>query len=205
MKIASFQPCSINEYPNHISSIVFVQGCNFECSYCCNPELIPHEFHVSCGRHGLISEEAVFRNLDKIGKKIGAVTITGGEPLIQDTLIDFLCKLRQGNYLVKINTNGSIYKELKNIIKNKLVDYINMDIKGPISMYEEIINKQGECLDKENYWCGEDILESVSLIKSCGIDHIFSVVKHPMLNENSINEIKDWVGESNLVLRESII
>ena len=43
MKIAGYEKISLQDYPNHISSIIFTQGCNIKCPFCQNSTLIPLE------------------------------------------------------------------------------------------------------------------------------------------------------------------
>ncbi|HAR50157.1 MAG TPA: anaerobic ribonucleoside-triphosphate reductase activating protein, partial [Smithella sp.] len=40
MKIGGLQKVSLIDYPGLICGIVFLQGCNFKCRYCHNPELV---------------------------------------------------------------------------------------------------------------------------------------------------------------------
>ena len=122
MNIGGIEKFSLIDYPGKISAIVFTQGCNFRCGYCHNPELVfPSLFRSS------ISEENVFSFLKKRIGKIQALVITGGEPTIQEDLIDFIKKVKQLGFLVKLDTNGSNPKVIKEIIKAKLVDYIAME------------------------------------------------------------------------------
>ena len=84
MKIGGLQKVSLLEYPGQVCAIVFSQGCNFRCSYCHNPELVDPDFYGQC-----LTEEEIFSFLKKRKGKLDAVTITGGEPIIQSDLIPF--------------------------------------------------------------------------------------------------------------------
>jgi len=84
MKIAGIQRVSLIDYPGRIGATIFTQGCNFRCGYCHNAEL------VSPDQYGpLIEEDDIFAFLRKRAGKLEAVTVTGGEPTIQDDLAGF--------------------------------------------------------------------------------------------------------------------
>lgn len=197
MKIAAFQPLSLNEYSGHLSSIVFTQGCNFRCTFCHNPELMSNVFKPIAPRKKLLTEEAVIDDLSKIKTKVDAVTVTGGEPLIQKGLLDFMGKLKRMGFKVKLNTNGSVFNVLSSVVNKGVVDFINMDIKAPLEKYK--IACGGVALSIK------DIENSVSLIQNCGVDYIFSTVLHDGLGVKDIAHIKKWVGSKNLELREKLI
>lgn len=165
MKIGAIQKTSLIEFPKVISCIVFTQGCNFRCPYCHNPELVlPEQFQAS------IPEGEIFNFLEKRKKYLEGVCITGGEPSIQKDIIDFIRKIKDMDFKVKFDTNGSDPKIIEKLIKENLIDYISMDIKGPFKKYEEIC---GVKIDTEK------IRDSVEIIKNSEIDYEFrtTVVK----------------------------
>ncbi len=133
-KISGWQKTSLIDYPKKISTIIFTQGCNFRCRYCHNPELIPLNQEIIFN----ISEEEVFDFLKKRKKKIEAVCITGGEPLLQSGLRVFLEKVKKMKFKVKLDTNGSNFELLKNLIEEKLIDYIAMDYKANEDIFQNI-------------------------------------------------------------------
>ena len=65
------------------------------------------------------------------------VCISGGEPLLHDTLEPFLRILKSFGYSIKLDTNGSFPERLKDLVEKGLVDYVAMDIKNCISRYEK--------------------------------------------------------------------
>lgn len=143
--IAGLQKTSLIDYPKKISAIIFTQGCNFRCRYCHNPELISFNQEMIFN----ISEQDVLDFLKNRKHKVEALCITGGEPLLQSGLKEFIQKVKKLKYKIKLDTNGSNFEKLKNLIDEKLVDYIAMDYKAhegifeaitqlPKSMYKEI-------------------------------------------------------------------
>jgi len=154
MKIGGLQKFSLLDYPGKISAVIFTQGCNFRCAYCHNPELVDPERFQAC-----IPEEEVFAYLKKRRGLLEAVTVTGGEPTIQKGLIPFIRRIKAMGYLVKLDTNGSMPEVLEELIRQKLIDYIAMDIKAPLEKYEDVIGVPVN-------W--EIIRQSIDVIKESG-------------------------------------
>ena len=136
MKLAGLQKTSVIDFPDQISAVVFTQGCNFYCPYCHNSQLIP--LKLPEGKE-LMPESYFFDFLQKRKKLLDGVTITGGEPLLQPDLKEFILKIKQ-NYdlLIKLDTNGSNAAELKELIEAALIDYLAVDIKFSWSKYKEL-------------------------------------------------------------------
>jgi len=133
MKIAGLQKVSTVDYPGEIAATVFLWGCNFRCGFCYNPDLVVRECE------GAFSEEEFFKFLDKRRGKLDAVCISGGEPLISLEL-DFLKKIKERGFKVKLDTNGSFPERLREVLDLGLVDYVAMDVKGAKEDYESIVN-----------------------------------------------------------------
>ena len=159
MRIGGLQKFSFIDYPGKTAAIIFTQGCNFKCSYCHNPQLVyPNLFQVS------MPEEEIFAFLESRKNQLDAVVITGGEPTLQPDLIDFIKKVKDMGFLVKLDTNGSNPNILKEIINQKLVNFIAMDIKAPFDKYSSV------CCVPVNI---DNIKLSVELIKKSGIEFLF--------------------------------
>ena len=157
MKFSGLVKTSLIDYPDLISAVIFTQGCNYSCGFCHNPDLVPVE------KRGEISEEEIFSFLNKRVGQIQGIVVTGGEPTIQPGLTEFLKGVKKIGYLCKLDTNGSNPLVLAEIIKKKLVDYIAMDIKGPLDRYKEI----------SGFSSTEFIQESIRLIMSSDVDYEF--------------------------------
>ncbi len=165
MKIGNIQKTSLIEFPGLICCIIFTQGCNFRCHYCHNPELVlPEKFRDT------IDEKFLFDFLERRKKYLEGVTITGGEPSIQPDIIESIKKIKSMGYKIKFDTNGSKPEIIEKLLKENLIDYISMDIKGPLEKYNEIVGIDVEI---------EKIINSINLLKESKINYEFrtTVVK----------------------------
>ena len=176
MNIAGLQKLTLLDFPGYTACTIFTSGCNFRCPFCHNSDLLTK-------RENLIEESEFFDFLKSRKGKLDGVCITGGEPLLQHDLIAFIKKVRALGFLVKLDTNGSNYEQLKVILQEKLVDYVAMDIKNTPEKYHL------SCGGNVNI---ENIKKSVELIKNSDIKHEFrtTIVKE-------LNEIIDFKSIAN--------
>ncbi len=177
MEVASFVNLSTIDFPEKLSCVVFVQGCNLRCIYCHNAHLIPF-------KKGRIALEDVVSYISKNREFLDGVVISGGEPLVQEGLRDFLERVKKLGMSVKIDTNGFFPERLEKLIELKLVDYVALDIKAPLTPEEysfiagrEICERDIERLKKtvRLLSCGEICVEfRTTVIESY---HTFERVK----------------------------
>lgn len=131
MQIGGLVKNSFVDFPNKISAVVFTPTCNFRCWYCHNSHLFYKE--------DLLDENEVLEFLRERTKFLDGVTVSGGEPTLQDDLKEFIAKLKGMGYLVKLDTNGTNPEVLQELIDEHLVDYVAMDIKAPFDKYDKIV------------------------------------------------------------------
>ena len=181
MKIGGLQKVSLIDYPGLICAIVFLQGCNFKCSYCHNPELVNPKLFQPC-----IKENDVLEFLNARRGKLDAVAITGGEPTIQDDLAPFIKQIRKMGFAVKLDTNGSQPQVIKALLDEGLLDFIAMDIKGPLEKYIDIAGVTV---------AGEKIKESIKRILKAKIPHEFrTTIVQSQLTQKDILQIASMIG-----------
>ena len=152
------QKLSLSDYPGFISAVIFTQGCNFNCDYCQNSSLIPN-------KKGLMEEEEILDYLKKRKSILDGLVISGGEPTVQKDLKEFIIKIKEFGYKIKLDTNGSNPKVLKDLLDNNLLDYVAMDIKQDKINYEEVTGYK-----KYNF---ESIKESIKILEESKIDYEF--------------------------------
>lgn len=198
MIIGGLQKFSLLDYPDKISAIVFTQGCNFRCQFCYNPMLVwpakvgkskyVQNFIRESGQtaepqkvHPKIKEDDLFVFLRSRAGKLDAVVITGGEPCLQKDLPEFIAKIKNLGFLVKLDTNGSYPETLAKLLKEKLIDYIAMDLKAPADKYEEMIGVEISF---------DQIKKSVKMIRQSGLPYEFRTTVAPgLLNQDDIAAI----------------
>lgn len=135
MIFGGFTPLTLIDFPGKIACIAFTIGCNFRCPYCHNPELVDETVEKT------FSEQHVLAFLDKRKKMYDGIVITGGEPTMHTDLAAFLRKIKKRGFAVKLDTNGTNPALLKRLIDEKLVDYVAMDMKAPLSAYYRTVGR----------------------------------------------------------------
>ncbi len=164
MKIAGVKKQSLIDFPGHISTVVFTQGCNFRCGFCHNPDLVlPAKFGP------LYNQEAVFSYLKKFQHLLDAVCITGGEPTLQPGLPAFILKVKELGLKVKLDTNGTHPEMLSTLLAENLLDFIAMDVKHVLNF--DFYNRTvGNILNQQVF---ENIIQSIRLIENSVIGYEF--------------------------------
>jgi len=189
MIIGGLQKFSLLDYPGRVSAIIFTKGCNFRCQFCYNPMLVwPIEVskskyaHLKNGEqqkvHPTINQDELFVFLKSRAGKLDAVVLTGGEPCLQKDLPEFIRKIKALGFLVKLDTNGSHPEVLAKLIKEKLVDYIAMDLKAPENKYKEVTGVKADF---------KKIRRSVKLIMRSDLPYEFRTTVVPgLINKDDI-------------------
>lgn len=191
MRIQGFQKTSLVDYPKNICSVIFLPGCNFRCGYCHNPELVIDE--------GLndIMDGWLLNKLEERKGLVDHVCITGGEPTLHKDLPEFIKKLKVKGLKIKLDTNGTNPEMLKQLIKDKLLDFIAMDVKNVLEKYENTTKV------KINI---NVIKESIKIVIRSGIEHEFRTTILPVLHkkEDIIKIAKTVAGANRYVLQQFI-
>jgi pyruvate formate lyase activating enzyme len=203
MKIGGLQKLTLVDYPGKVAATVFLIGCNFKCGFCHNPELVNPE---KIKTQPQISEKEFFDFLNEKKGLIEGVCITGGEPTIQPDLYDFIQKIKEKGFLVKLDTNGSMPEVLSKLVNEHLVDFIAMDIKTSIDVK---VKSQKSKVKKYNIATGtkvniDNIIRSVELIKNSGIDYEFRTTVVPgLVEKEDIERTGEWLrGAKKIVLQQ---
>jgi pyruvate formate lyase activating enzyme len=155
MKIYGLQKMTLLDYPEHVAATVFLNGCDFRCPYC-------HNFELVDGRALPIMEEAEFFSfLEKRKGILDGIAISGGEPCLHKDLPEFIKRIREYGYKIKLDTNGYHPDMLSGLIQEGLVDYIAMDIKNSFDKYGITVGAPN--LDTEPVRRSIDILMNSSI------------------------------------------
>jgi pyruvate formate lyase activating enzyme len=183
MLIGGLLKFSLIDYPGKMAAVIFTQGCNYRCPFCHNPELVlPGSFNPSM----LLEDVMAF--LTKRQGQLQGVVVTGGEPTLHHDLKDFLRRIKSLGFLVKLDTNGSNPDVLGEILREKLVDLVAMDIKSSLEGY---CKATGVIADLEA------VKASIALIQGSGVAHIFrTTVLKRIVSDDDIRQIRSLLGET---------
>lgn len=188
MKISGLQKLTLLDFPGLTACTVFTPGCNFRCPFCHNSELIG-------GGESQFSESDIIDYLSSRKGKIDGVCITGGEPLLQSGIEDFMFAVKKNGFKVKLDTNGSFPKELESAVNKGLCDYVAMDIKNSP---EDYYKSAGIKVDTEK------IRKSVRFLMLGRVDYEFrtTVVKGLNTEENMKETAKFIAGAKRYFLQQ---
>jgi len=175
MKFGGLQKTSLIDFPDRISTVLFVIGCNLRCPFCYNWRLVLEP------KGPFLSEETVFEILESRKKNIDAVVVTGGEPCTQSDLPQFLKKLKEKGFAIKLDTNGFFPKMLEECLS--YLDYIAVDVKTSPERYS--------LLGVEDV---SGFLRTVAKVKGGKVDYEFRSTMVPSFIDNqSVQEIGEIV------------
>ena len=195
MRIASLQKQSFIDWEGKAVAVVFTKGCNFRCGYCHNPSLVlPNLLNSTTD----ISERVFFDYLQNRKNWLDGVVITGGEPTIHAVLPEFMASIKKMGFQIKLDTNGTNPSMIKHLIKNKLIDYIAMDIKTVLEedKYCEVVGIKGDKIINK-------ISSSIQILRNENISYQFRTTIIPDLHTLEIkNRLAEQFRTDNYVLQE---
>ena len=190
MKFGGLQKLTLLDYPNKIACTVFTVGCNFRCPFCHNNSLVS-------GIGDPITTEQLMSFLNKRKNVLEGVCLTGGEPLLQSDVVEFLTEVKKLGYLVKLDTNGAYPHKLKQLVQSGLVDYVAMDIKNSPSCYAKTAGANVDI---------SAIEQSVNFLKSGVVDYEFrTTVTGNLHNDQSMEEMGRWLAGAKVVYLQQFV
>ena len=132
--ISGLQKMTLLDFPGKIACTVFLQGCNFRCPFCHNSQMLT-------GNPAPVMDTAAFFDFLKSRRGLlDGVCVSGGEPTLRPELPDFLTRIKALGFAVKLDTNGSRPKILKDLVRWGLVDHVAMDVKNSPTRYAETVD-----------------------------------------------------------------
>jgi pyruvate formate lyase activating enzyme len=179
LEIKGFLETSLIDWDGKIVCVVFLPGCNFRCPFCHNAGLFEHP-----EKYKTIPEERVFKYLGSHEDFIDGVCITGGEPTMHKKkgLTEFIKKVKKMGFLVKLDTNGADPEYIKELVHQKLIDFVAMDLKAPLEAYNNAANVKVDIMK---------IKESINFLLSGEVDYEFRTTIVPTIF--GLEEIEDAV------------
>lgn len=187
LPIGGFQKQSLIDFPGHISAVIFTQGCNFNCPYCHNAQLIKSNYQPQ-----LLENQKITAWISENRNLLDAVVITGGEPCIHPGLLRFIQRIKSYGLKIKLDTNGSRPSFLKQLLDLDLVDYLAMDVKAPLSL-----TQYGKAIGRRMFeYELEDLKTTIGMLKSGQIAGEFrTTLVDGLHNDKSVEAIaKELTG-----------
>ena len=180
MKIHGLQKMTLLDFPGHVACTVFLGGCDLRCPYC-------HNYELATGKvPPVMEEEELFAFLAKRKGLLDGVAITGGEPCLHRDLPEFIAKIREMGFSVKLDTNGTHPAVLAEVLERGLVEYVAMDVKNSPDKYAMTAGLQTLDIGP--------IRESIELLKNAGIEYEFRTTVVDELHEaGDFEEIGRWI------------
>lgn len=184
MKLGGIQKLTLLDYPEHVACTIFTKGCNLRCPFCHNSSLVMPD---------LINEtedlpvEDVMEFLEKRKGRLDGVCVTGGEPLLQPDIKEFIKCIKDMGFLVKLDTNGSFPEKLKELVDEHLIDYAAMDIKSSPAEYAKISGTTNPPIER--------MQESMRILKESGIGYEFrTTIVEEFHNEEVMEDIGKFLA-----------
>ncbi len=193
VRFFGLQKLSLLDYPGKIACTLFTGGCNFKCPFCHNSDLVfLPENTIE------IPKEDIFEFLNQRKHVLEGVCISGGEPLLHHGLKDVLLKIKSMDYKIKLDTNGSNPKQLKELIESGLVDYVAMDVKNSPSAYGQTSGVENLELSKIN--------ESIQILLKGQVEYEFrcTIVKE-FHDDERIRQIGEWLKGAEIVYLQNFV
>ena len=191
MIILGMEKLSLVDYPNNVCAVLFTSGCNFRCPFCHNSGIVMEDFKP-------LNNIEIFDFLKERRKFLDGVCVSGGEPTLQPDLVDFIRKIKELGFKVKLDTNGTNPKVLEELLALKLIDYVAMDIKNSFEKYPLTTATENVII--------KDIKESIEILKKNNIDYEFrtTLIKE-FHTEEEIHKISEILkGAKRLYLQRYI-
>jgi anaerobic ribonucleoside-triphosphate reductase activating protein len=132
LRVGGIQPFSALDYPNHLSAVIFCQGCSWGCRYCHNAQLqsfIPKKQpKFDWGRF--------LEFLERRRNCLEGVVFSGGEPILQPHLIDAIHDVKNMGFKIGLHSGGSSARLFNKVLSH--VDWVGLDVKAPLEQYPRI-------------------------------------------------------------------
>lgn len=167
MNIAGYEKMTLQDYPGKVSAICFVQGCQLRCPYCHNPNLVLPEMYSTRTETDKRSAEFVAYVKKRKGMLDGIV-LSGGEPLLQDDLLEVLYQFKEYGFSIKLDTNGMLPQRLKSLLDARLLDYVALDYKGSAEGLNRAIGRDSNGTAENHY---ENWAKSLKVLSNSSVDY----------------------------------
>lgn len=176
------------DYPDHLSAVVFLQGCPWRCVYCHNPHL------QTISQEESLPWEDVLNLLEIRRGFLEAVVFSGGEPLFQEVLFPAIVDVKKLGFKVGLHTSGSYPDRFAKVVS--FLDWVGFDVKQSFKDYQLITNIKGS---------GQKAKESLEILLASNVDYEVRITMHESIEtETAVDMLKDLcrMGVRKVVLQK---
>ncbi len=164
INVGGFEPLTTIDFPDHLSCVVFTQGCPWRCRYCHNHDLIP------ANKTGEFNWDDIVKFIKSRKGLLDAVVFSGGEPLLQKNLLDSIKQIKNMGFKIGLHTTGAYPDRFKKVLPH--IDWVGFDIKHLPFKYELITQTK---------LSGEKAFKSLELLINSNIEYELRLTRHPSL------------------------
>jgi pyruvate formate lyase activating enzyme len=178
--VAGYSDIAEAGFPDVLCPVIFLEGCNFKCPYCLNAKLVKKENNKKIPLDFII---------ERYKSREEKILISGGEPLSNEKIYEYIAKLKNNGFQVRISTNGSFPEILQHLIFHKMISFVAMDIKtGFCNLKKWDIVSNKSCIFYE-------ILESIVILNKRNVDYEFRTTLFPeLIDEKDIVSISTKIN-----------
>ena len=176
------------DYPDHLSAVVFLQGCPWRCVYCHNPHL------QTISQEESLPWEDVLNLLETRKGFIEAVVFSGGEPLFQEALFSAIVDVKKLGLKAGLHTSGAYPDRFAKVVS--FLDWVGFDVKQAFKDYHLITSVNGS---------GEDARESLRILLESNVDYEVRITMHESIQvETTVEMLRELclMGVRNVVLQK---
>lgn len=160
------------DYPNHLSCIVWFSGCNMRCDYCYNKDIV-------FAKDGKYSYNDILDFLKTRVNLLEAVVLSGGEASSYE-LVPFCLKIKELGFKIKLDTNGTNFLHVKELLDLNLLDYVALDYKAPKEKFTQITHSNKF----------DEFSKTLDLLINSNVEFEARTTVHgDLLNSDDVNEI----------------
>ena len=195
-------PTTFKDHPGVFSAVLYtkIHQCNLNCYQC-------HNRHYFKGEEEFFTEGELREKL-KMLKLLGVelVIVSGGEPTLEDRLEEGLRVIKEENFPVRVDTNGTRPERVEKLIENRLIDGLAVDVKIPLlddytpdqlKRFMRILFSREDLEPSAVYNYSKKLRITIEIIKRYPLPYtIFRTVKYPLLTESEIELIRKELKSS---------
>lgn len=160
------------DYEGHLSCIIWFIGCNFRCLYCYNDKIV-------YTKNGKYDFKEIFQFLKSRVGLLNSVVLSGGEATMHN-LIPLCKEIKELGFKIKLDTNASNFKQIKELVGLNLIDYMAIDFKSPKEKFKNLTSSL----------VYETIIKTIQYLIKIDFDfELRTTINTKLIDENDINSI----------------